>query len=297
MEKTRQNKRESEKGTFSKLKAILELARFEHGIMYGLAVFIGIVLVSGFSSIFALPPVLGFLTALLIEMGAFALNDYIDLKADIINKRYDRPLVRGDIKRETALHTTIICFFAGIILSFFISLECLSVAVLFSLMSVAYNYKLKRYSILGNLFIAATMALPFVFGALIAGSINEAILVLSGIVFIIGLGREMMKDIEDMKGDKAIGAKTLPILVGPKRATYSIAICYILGIFLSALPVLTFFKMKPLYLSIIPVDLIFLYVSFSILKRQDIITLKRGRKLTLLGSALALVAFFLAAVS
>jgi geranylgeranylglycerol-phosphate geranylgeranyltransferase len=284
--------------TISKIKAVFELTRFEHGIMYGIAVLVGIILVLGLQpKIFPIfPAIFGFFTALFIEMGAFALNDYIDLKADIINKREDRPLVRGELQRETAFSICLISFLIGNILALFTTPECFIIAAAFSLLSIAYNSKLKKYSIIGNIFVGITMALPFIFGALIAGAINDAILIISGIVFIVGLGREMMKDIEDMKGDKAIGANTLPLIVGPKRTTYSIAICYLIGITLSVLPIFSFFKTKSIYLLIFIADLILAYVLFNILRKQDTATLRQGRKLTLVSSVIALVAFLLAAV-
>ena len=75
----------SSQSAISTAKALIELTRLEHGIMYGIAVIIGIVLVVGLEQIVALSAVFGFFTALFIEMGAFALNDYIDLQADRIN--------------------------------------------------------------------------------------------------------------------------------------------------------------------------------------------------------------------
>jgi len=287
----------SNKISISKLKAVLELTRFEHGILYGLAVFVGVILVTGLQALPLFPALLGFFTALFIEIGAFALNDYIDLPADKINKRQDRPLVRGELERGTAFTISIIAFIIGNIISIFISPECFIIAAAFSLLSITYNSKLKNYSVIGNVFIGITMALPFIFGALVAGAVNDSILVLSSIVFLIGIGREMMKDIEDIKGDKATGARTLPIIVGPKKTTYSIAICYLMGVVISISPIFSFFKAKPIYLSILIVDIIFLYVLARILRKQDIDTLRNGRKLTLLGSALALIIFFITALS
>jgi 4-hydroxybenzoate polyprenyltransferase len=47
---------------------------------------------------------LTFFTALFLEASTFALNDYYDLEIDRLNKRTDRPLVRGDISPKTALY-------------------------------------------------------------------------------------------------------------------------------------------------------------------------------------------------
>ena len=49
---------------------------------------------------------LAFLTALLIEASTFALNDYFDYDIDVKNNRTDRPLVRGELAKGTAL----VCF-------------------------------------------------------------------------------------------------------------------------------------------------------------------------------------------
>ena len=48
--------------------------------------------------------ILTFFTALFLEASTFALNDYYDFEIDKKNKRIDRPLVRGDISKNTALY-------------------------------------------------------------------------------------------------------------------------------------------------------------------------------------------------
>jgi 4-hydroxybenzoate polyprenyltransferase len=62
---------------------------------------------------------LAFFTALFLEASTFALNDYFDLDIDIVNKRNDRPLVRGDIKPKTALILFGVFFPLGIVLFIF----------------------------------------------------------------------------------------------------------------------------------------------------------------------------------
>ncbi|MEA3343686.1 MAG: UbiA family prenyltransferase, partial [archaeon] len=44
--------------------------------------------------------------------------------------------------------------------------------------------------------------------------LNSPVMVLAFIAFLTTMGREIFKDVEDVKGDKALGARTLPILVG-----------------------------------------------------------------------------------
>jgi geranylgeranylglycerol-phosphate geranylgeranyltransferase len=58
--------------------------------------------------------------------------------------------------------------------------------------------------------------LSFVFGGFVAH--NPACLIPMFFSIFIHLPREIVKDVIDMKGDKTIGAVTLPIVVGPFRA-------------------------------------------------------------------------------
>ncbi len=280
------------------LKSILQLVRFEHGILYGIGVIVGMMLSGGVSILSAL---LGFFIAVFMECGAFAMNDYVDYEIDKMNKRFDRPLVRGKIKRETALYISMIGFTVGIVLSFilsqFTSLYVFILIVLLVLFSVAYNFIFKKYPLIGNTYIAITMMIPFVFGGLINDNVNEKIAIISSIVFFFGLGREIMKDIEDYSAEKKLKFNTLPILIGKKKAVYSVIVCYLVGIVFSIYPIFTFFSNTIIYYSVILLDLIFLYVCMRLLKSQDLSNLRKMRKLTLVTIAAGLFVFLISSLS
>jgi geranylgeranylglycerol-phosphate geranylgeranyltransferase len=280
------------------LKSFLQLVRFEHGVMYGIGVLVGAMLAGWtLSPVFSV--LLGFAVALLLEIGAFALNDYIDYKADKINKRTDRPIVRGDVSRDAALLIGVGGFLAANVLSLYYlqnNPEAFLLILLFSVFSLLYNYWLKRFALIGNVFIGLTMAIPFVFGGLMLRNVNDAIAILAGIAFIIGLGREIMKDIEDIEGDRKVGAKTLPLVVGVRKSVYSVVICYAAGIALSIIPFFSFFASKPVYFGIFVADAMLLYVSFRILNSQRLETFRFGRKWSLYSAAVALAVFLLSTV-
>jgi geranylgeranylglycerol-phosphate geranylgeranyltransferase len=276
--------------------SFFELTRADHGILYAIGVIVGAVL-AGWSISFSSPILFGIIAAVAIEMSTFSLNDLIDERADKANRRIDRPLVRGDADKGAALLIGVVGLALGNIAAYLVSIECFVVVLLFSIFSILYNLKLKRYPLMGNVFIAATMALPFAFGALILGSIPDSVAVLAGIAFVIGIGREIMKDVQDMVGDKAVGARTLPIVAGVKKSIYSVVICYLAGIFLSIIPAVSFFSSKPIYLAIIATDIIFIAVIAKILKNQSAAAMSFGRKWTLVASAIALVIFLAASLT
>jgi len=149
----------------SKLRAIWQIMRIEHGFMLIIAVLIGAAISNrefiryGYNLLFAS------LSSFLIGVSAFTLNDYMDLKVDKKNKRMDRPLVRGDLKPRTALLLFFILFPTGILLSLLVNTRCFFIAVLTGILAVLYDIKLKKIKVAGNFYIAYTTAIPFIFGS------------------------------------------------------------------------------------------------------------------------------------
>jgi geranylgeranylglycerol-phosphate geranylgeranyltransferase len=231
-----------------KLKAIWELMRLEHGVMLFIAILIGSLISQ--KTLFdnlnlpLLNIFLTFFTALFLEASTFALNDYYDLEIDRINKRTDRPLVRGDLSPKTALNLFYLLFPLGLLCSYFVNITCFIIALITALISVLYDAKMKKIKLIGNFYIAYIMAIPFVFGgatvlgnnAFSLGGINPAIYVIALIAFLAGAGREIMKDVMDFEGDKRLGVKSFPRYIGIHASNGVAAIFYLCAIALSFLP-------------------------------------------------------------
>ncbi|MEM1579296.1 MAG: UbiA family prenyltransferase [Archaeoglobaceae archaeon] len=270
------------------LKATWELLRLEHGLMYGLAVLIGVLLSK---TDFDLEKAfLGFFVAVFLQASAFAMNDYLDYEVDIANKRTDRPLVRGEIDKKTALALSIAFFPLGIFLAFLISINALLFALAVVFFGYLYNLKLKELGFPGNVYIAFTMAAPFIFGGIIS-KMNESVLILALIAFLSGLGREIMKGIEDVEGDALRNVKSIARVYGIKSAAKLAAILFVLSVFLSFLPPL----LIPEYLDvkyILPVlftDFVLISVIFRVQKSPEKVS--RYRKDTLFAMLIGLIAF------
>ena len=205
-----------------KLKAVWELTRAEHGLMYGFGVLIGIVIAGGSTCETA---ILGFLIALFLQAGTFALNDYCDLESDIANRRMDRPLVRGELRKEDALLTACFTTALGIICAVFLTILLKNVilfllVLILAALGILYDIKMKEFLAVSNMYIAFTMAVPFIFGGLISepGGIKLPILILSSIAFLAGFGREVMKDIADIKGDALRTIRSVARVYGVEKA-------------------------------------------------------------------------------
>jgi len=178
------------------IKAIWDLLRLEHGFMYALGVVVGIVVSSGLDFNFE-HAFFGILTAIFCQASAFALNDYLDYEVDLANRRFDRPLVRGDLSRNSALLIGIVLAPLGFLSAYAISLNAFLLAFAITLLGYIYNVKLKEFGLLGNLYIAFSMCAPFIFGSVVAtNAITPQIAILSLIAFLSGVAREIMKGIE-----------------------------------------------------------------------------------------------------
>jgi len=275
------------------LKAIWDLTRLEHGFMYGMAVIIGAVIAGSISLDKAL---LGFTTALFCQASSFALNDYMDYEVDLANKRFDRPIVRGEISRKTALMVAIVLAPLGFISAYLISSIAFVFALAITILGYLYDVKLKEFGFLGNVYIAFTMASPFIFGGIVVGKIPYQIAILALIAFLAGLGREVMKGIEDVKGDELRDVKSVARVKGLDFACKLSAFFIATAVILSLVPFLFIegyaFDFK-YALPIALADYIMLKTSLRLLRHEK--NIKALRKDTLIAMGFGLIGFLLGA--
>lgn len=148
----------------------------------------------------------------LIGGAANAINDYFDVEIDRVN-RPDRPLPREAVTPRVALLVWLTLSAVGISLNLFLHSPALEIAVSAVAGLFVYSAVLKRTMLLGNLLVAAMTALAFIYGAAVAGNPEQALFP-ALFAFLLNLGREILKDIEDMRGDRVGNAGTLPIRKG-----------------------------------------------------------------------------------
>ncbi|HEC77268.1 MAG TPA: prenyltransferase [Thermoplasmatales archaeon] len=287
----------NEKNYFmKKLIAIWQLMRLEHGFMIAIAIFIGAVIAgkempSFYKTFFA------FLTALFLEGATFSLNDYFDLEVDRKNKRIDRPLVRGDLKKRDALLIYSIFLPSGIIASSMVNETCFIIAMINAILATLYDVKIKEVKIVGNFYIAFVMAIPFIFGATaVSLKIPFIVYLISLIAFLSGAGREIMKDVMDFVGDEARKTKSFPLYFGKSGANYFASLFYLSSVTISFVPFLFYIDREYyhdfIYLAIVLIaDFLLIYTSAIIVKKTDVETLSKFRKITLIAIFIGLVAF------
>jgi len=291
----------------SKIKAVWELMRLEHGVMIFLAILIGSLIALNGEKLPELKNLLlTFFTALFLEASTFALNDYYDLEIDKKNKRTDRPLVRGDLNPKTALKLFYIFFPLGIICSYFVNLTCFIIALITALLAILYDVKMKKIKLVGNFYIAYVMAIPFIFGGVavleentLSFTIHPAIYIVAIIAFLAGSGREIMKDVQDYEGDKIKGVKSFPRYIGKHKSNIIAGLFYIVAVVMSFLPFIRIefdvYYRNVVYLAFVLIcDILLIVISLGLIfnKKPE---MKFFRKLSLFAIFIGLIAFLVGA--
>ncbi|MFH1126193.1 MAG: UbiA family prenyltransferase [Candidatus Altiarchaeota archaeon] len=274
-----------------KFNALLELVRPRNMVISFLGVIVGMLLVSTDITL-DMRAIAAAASAMLILGGGNALNDYYDLDADKIN-RPKRPIPSGRITRGTAKLSSILLFLAGLLIALLINIYCLLLAALNSLVLAAYARYSKKAFLVSNLAVSYLSASVFIYGAISIyqtmrfnplGLGTLAILIVSS--FFMTLSREIIKDVEDVKGDKKIDGITLPTEVGIQKSREIAITVGVTSMVVSLIPIfikISSFNRTAYALFITAANLIFI---LSYLKEPG-----KSQKLLVLGMATSLIAF------
>ena len=197
-----------------------------------------------------------------LASAANMINDVFDVEIDRINKPR-RALPAGRISRRAASIGAFLTATAGILLSLAAGRELFLIALVSSVLIYAYSAWLKRIPLLGNLTVAALTAVAFLYGALAAGNLRAGV-VPALFAFTYNLGREILKDVEDIKGDRSAGILTFPIVAGVRSALWTTTGIFALVVAGTVLPyVFDVFGIIYLLIVIPGVDILLVAVSRS----------------------------------
>ncbi len=163
-------------------------------------------------------------------------NDVRDVEIDRINQP-GRPLPAGEVGSRMALVAAILLAVVGLVASGWVGLLPLLVAAFTLVLLYLYSRYLKPTTLWGNLTVAVAGATAFPFGALAAGTWGRS-WIPAGFALLFHLGREIIKDLEDVAGDRAAGAHTLPLRWGTAAAVWSSTSIFLILFILTAMPAL-----------------------------------------------------------
>ena len=143
----------------------------------------------------------------------YIINSFYDSKKDLINRPNKSQLDRL-VSQKTKLYVYFSLNFFVVLIAFFVSGRAVVFFSVYIFLIWFYSHKIKKYPIIGNLMAAFLAVLPF-FGILLYyKNFYEVIFFHATFLFLLLLVREMIKDLENIKGDLANNYQTIPIVHG-----------------------------------------------------------------------------------
>jgi geranylgeranylglycerol-phosphate geranylgeranyltransferase len=211
--------------------AAIRLMRPFNCVMSAVAVWLGALAVSTETTLVKL--VCALACGALITAGGNTINDCFDVEGDRINHP-ERPIPSGRISKTKAWYLAALELLIGLALGLSVNLTCGVIAALAVALLLAYEAAgLKNSGLPGNITISLLTALLFVTGGAAAGDVRPP-LSMALLAFLASVGREIIKDIEDIEGDTT--RRTWPMRVGIPRARQGATAFLVAAMLLSPLP-------------------------------------------------------------
>ena len=225
------------RGPTATLKGLFELTRPGNVVAAGVLTFTGSFVAAGFS-VDPVSAVAAVAATVFATAAGNAVNDYFDREIDRVN-RPDRPIPRGAVTARVGLAFSILLFLCAVVAAVSLPVTAIAIAVANLLALVAYTKLFKGLPGVGNAVVAYLTGSTFLFGGAAVGRVGDpAVVVLFALAALATLSREIVKDVEDIAGDRTEGLATLPIVVGEGAALRIGAAVLAVAVGASAVPYL-----------------------------------------------------------
>lgn len=200
----------------SVLRSFLLLTRFWNLLIIGVAQYCTAVFLFSPDTVFDTRLFLLTVSTVLIAAGGYVINDYYDVKIDLINKP-ERVVVGKSITRRYALLIHTLLSLTGVGIGFLLSWKIGLVNAGCAFLLWLYSNALKRLSFIGNFTVALLTGLSIFIVNVLYPPWSVLTCIYALFAFFITLVREIIKDLEDLKGDDTFGCRTLPIVYGIRK--------------------------------------------------------------------------------
>jgi geranylgeranylglycerol-phosphate geranylgeranyltransferase len=275
-----------------RFRACLDLIRPVNCVMIGFAVIVGF-FVSKPADMKVIQGALGFLTGFFLCAYSMSVNDIYDVEVDKVN-RPERPIPSGRASTQAAVRLSVLVLVAGVASSVLtLNPVAIGIASLYAFLMWVYNSRAKQTGLPGNLLVASSLAVPFIYGGVVSGgSLTRSLLLMMALTsFFSGVGREVVKAMADVEGDAKRGIESVARSRGLKTASYVGAAFFLLAVVTSWVPLALGLANEFYTFGVIAPDAVFAYLAASIVTKHDPVNAHRVKRIALAGMALGLFVF------
>ncbi len=156
------------------------------------------------------------LSTVIIAAAGYIINDYYDIKIDLVNKP-ERVVIGQGITRRYAILLHTVLSVTGVAIGTFLNWRIGIINFSSAFFLWWYSNDLKRQPFIGNVVVSLLTALAILIVDAWYRTGNQLIFIYASFAFFMTLIREIIKDMEDLKGDNTFGCRTLPIVWGLRK--------------------------------------------------------------------------------
>ncbi len=220
------------------------------------------------------------------------INDYFDVEIDKIN-RPERVIPQNLLTKKEALIFFAILKFFAFYLALQINKTAFLIVIVTSVLLFLYSFKLKHVALIGNVIVGLLTGMAFIYGAVAVGNWKAGIFP-ALFAFMVNLAREILKDIEDIEGDRKMGLLTFPIKFGIRQSIYVVSGIIILLVIFTTIPYfLDIYNIKYFIFVLIIVDSLFVYFVKELIRSGTTVNLRKLSNLLKINMLLGLTAIYL----
>ena len=145
--------------------------------------------------------------------GGYIINSFYDSEKDLIN-RPRKTLLDRLVSQRTKLSAYFVLNFLSVIFASYVSFKAVLFFSIYIFMLWFYSHKLKKYPFVGNITAAILATVPFFAVFVHHSNFDIVIFVHATFLFLLIAMRELVKDLENIKGDFTHGYNTIPVVYG-----------------------------------------------------------------------------------
>ena len=210
------------------------------------------------------------LSSATVIASGYIINNFYDSEKDLIN-RPKKTMLDRFVSQRTKLSVYFILNFAAIFFASYVSFRAVVFFSIYIFVIWFYSHRLKRILFVGNLVASILAIVPFFVVFIYYKNFETVIFIHATFLYLIIVMRELVKDLENLKGDLILNYKTIPVVYGEKWSKFFLSVLTVISV-IPILLLITRFDIGNMdyyfYFSLLLLVFFVLFLYFSTAKWQ-----------------------------
>lgn len=169
------------------------------------------------------------LSSATVIASGYIINNFYDSEKDLIN-RPKKTMLDRFVSQRTKLSVYFILNFAAIFFASYVSFRAVVFFSIYIFVIWFYSHRLKRILFVGNLVASILAIIPFFVVFIYYKNFETVIFIHATFLYLMIVMRELVKDLENLKGDLILNYKTIPVVYGEKWSKFFLAVLTVLSV-------------------------------------------------------------------